>query len=185
MYAFVSNEYRTIVYSQRQLDFLLGVYSYPQFRKVESIADAKKFFNSCNREFINTNLSKYGKTLNVGYLSVEYFIDNNNIYVNIDTKHFGFIKLFNLPSNIKQDSSYDLIKLKICNVALDDSLIAHHCVAIQNILSVLDDYVNVELVLPDISVYLACEKYKGNNFMINRLQGTVAQRPGQVFYSMR
>ena len=185
MYAFVSNEYRAIVYSQRQLDFLLGVYSYPQFRKVETIADAKKFFNSCNREFLETNLNKYGRNQNIGYVSIEYFIDNNNIYVNIDTRHFGFIKLMDLPANVKQDSSYDLIKLKICNVALDDDLIAHHCVALQNILSLLDDYLNVEIILPDISVYLACEKYKGKNFMINRFQGAVAQRPGQVFYSMR
>ena len=44
MYAFVSNEYRTIVYTQRKLDFLCSIYSYPKFKKVENEYEAGKFF---------------------------------------------------------------------------------------------------------------------------------------------
>lgn len=185
MYAFVSNEYRTIVYSQRQLDFLTSVYTYPQYRKVENVAEAKKFFIQCNRDFMKSGLNKYGRQSDIGYISIQYFIDGKNIYCNVDTRHFGFIKLTNLPKNVKQDSTYDLLKLKICNVILDNTLIAHHCTAIANILTLFDDFINIELVLPDISLYLACTKYKGKNFSIKNLQGAIASRQGNTFYTMR
>lgn len=185
MYAFVSNEYRTIVYSQRQLDFLTSVYTYPQFKKVDTVAEAKQFFNNCNREFLQTGLNKYGRESDIGYISIQYFIDGKNIYCNVDTKHFGFIKLSDVPSNVKQDSSYDLLKLKICNVILDNSLIAHHCIAITNILKLFDECINIELVVPDISVYLACTKYKGKNYSIVKLQNALNNRLGNLFYSIK
>ena len=100
MYAFVSNEYRAIVYSSRQLDFLLSVYSYPQFKKVETVSEAKQYFNQCNREFIKAGRNKYNRESNIGYVTVEYFIDGRNIYFNIYTKHFGFIKLYNFMDGL-------------------------------------------------------------------------------------
>lgn len=185
MYAFVSNEYRTIVHTQRQLDFLCSIYSYPKFKMVENVAEAKKFFNSNIREFFTPSLNQYGKVKDIGYISVQYFIDGNNIYLNVYTKHFGFIKMSDLPSNIKQDSSYDLLKMKICNINLDNSQISHHCVAITHILQIFGDYINIELILPDVSVYLACTKYKGRNFGIKRLQSMLNTRMGATFYTIR
>jgi len=100
MYAFVSNEYRAVVKTQRQLDFLMSIYTYPQFRKVNNELEAKKFFNSCNRDFMKTGLNKYGRPNDIGFIKIEYFIDGKNIYVNVFTKNFGFIKLSDLPSNM-------------------------------------------------------------------------------------
>lgn len=185
MYAFVSNEYRTIVYTQRKLDFLCDIYTYPKFRKVNSEEEARKFFQQCNRDFINAGLNKYGREADVGYISIKYLISDNTIYCNVSTKHFGYIKLSNLPDNVYQDSTYDMLKLKITNVVLDDSLIAHHCIAITNILSLFDKFINIELVLPDISVYLACTKYKGKNYSINKLQSSIKSRLGNVFYTIK
>lgn len=185
MYAFVSNEYRAIVYSRRQLDFLCSVYSYPKFKKVVTEKEAKEFFNINCRTFFTPSMNKYGVVENIGYISIQYFIDGKNIYANIYTEHFGFIKLSKLPKNVKQDATYDLLKLKICNVVLDNSLIAHHCTAIANILSLFDLYINVELILPDISVYLACTKYKGRNFSIKNLQRLLNSRMGTTFYTIK
>lgn len=185
MWAFISNEYRTICYTQRQLNFLCSVYTYPKFKKVQTKQEAKQFFASSNRDFINAGIKHYGKLSDIGYISIEYFIDGKNIYVNIFTKHFGFIKLTNLPNNVKQDASYDLLKIKICNVILDDTLIAHHCAAISNILRLFDTYINIELILPDISVYLACTKYRGKNYTIRNLQGQLNSRMGSIFYTIK
>lgn len=185
MWAFISNEYRTICYTQRQLNFMCEVYTYPTFKKVSNLLEAKQFFASKNREFINAGIKQYGKESDIGYISIEYFVDGTNIYVNVFTKNFGFIKLTGLPPNVKQDASYDLLKLKICNVILDDTLISHHCVAISNILRLFDTYINIELILPDISVYLACTKYKGKNYTIRNLQGLLNSRMGNTFYTIK
>ena len=185
MYAFVSNEYRAIVQTQRKLDLLMNLYSYPQFKKCDTYEEAVNFLNNHVRKYIHSGINKYGKTADTGYISVQYFIDRNNIYANIDTSHFGFIKLVSVPNNVKQDASYDLLKIKICNVILDNSLISHHCIAITNILGLLDNFVNVEIILPDISVFLACTKYTGKNFAIKTVQSKIAGRQGEVFYTIK
>lgn len=185
MYAFVSNEYRTIVNTQRQLDFLCSVYSYPKFKLVETVAEAKQFLIANEREFYNPSLKLRGKLNDIGYISIQYFIGGNNIYANIYTEHFGFIKFKELPRNVKQDASYDLLKLKICNVVLNDRVIAHHCAAINNILSMFEESINVELILPDISIYLACTKYTGKNYAIQALQDTLHTRAGITFYTIK
>lgn len=185
MYAFVSNEYRAIVYTQRQLDFLCGIYSYPKFKMVNTIEEANQFFNSNIREFFTPSLNQYGKVDDVGYISIQYFIANNNIYANIFTKKFGFIKIRKVAHNVKQDASYDCLRICIQGVVLDNNLIAHHCLAINYILSLFDSNINVELILPDTSVYLACTKYKGKNFVIQKLQSYLTSRLGTVFYTIK
>lgn len=185
MYAFISNEYRTVVQTQRQLDLLASIYTYPQFKKVGSKEEALKFFSQCDREFIATGMSKFGKTDDIGYIRIQYFLDGKNVYANIGTKYFGFIKLSDLPNNVKQDSSYDLLKLKICNVNLNNLLIADHCLAISSIIKLFDSCINVELVIPDISIFLACTRYKGRNYAIRRAQNLLSERMGKVFYTIK
>lgn len=185
MYAFISNEYRGIVNTQRQLNFLLSIYSYPKFVKVNSELEAKKFFASCDREFLDTGIYRYGKKTDSGYVTIEYYIDGKNIYANVHTKYLGFIRLPSLPKNVKQDCSYDLIKLKVCDVNLEDELISHHCIAIRNLLGLFNEFINIEIILPDISVYLAITKYKGSNFAIKRLQSYLKKRAGEVYYTIR
>lgn len=185
MYAFVSNECQTIVKTQRQLDLMLSIFSYPKFKRITSREDALEFFASCNRNFIKTGFKQYGKSVDASYVSVQYFIDSNNIYVNVDTRRFGYIKLPDLPRNVRQDATYDYLKLKICNIRLDDSMIAHHCLAISNILRLFGEFIDIEFILPDISVYLACTKYNGANYIIRSLQGQINNRYGRVYYTLQ
>lgn len=182
MYAFLSNEYRTTVYTQRQLDFLISIYSYPQFKKVNSEAEAARWFSEQDRKFIRDTKVRYGRKDKVSYIAVEYFIADNNIYYNIDTSKFGLIKFEEIPSNAVQDVRFDFIKLKLKNVVLNDVLIAHHCIAISNILKILGPYPNIELKLPDISVYLACTKYTGKNFVIQKTKREIRDRFGDTYF---
>ena len=186
MYAFISNEYRAVVTTERQLEFLISIYSYPKFKRVKSYEEARSYFSENERKVFSAGFNKFGKGYDIGYISIEYFIGgDNNIYYNIYTKHFGFIKLVNVPSNVKQDASYDLLKIKICGVVLNNGLIAHHCIAITNILKLLDDFINVELILPDISIYLACTKYRGSNFSIKQTLECIDKRFGDTYFTVR
>lgn len=188
MYAFVSNEYKGIVYTQRQLDKLLGIFTYPEFKKVSTMEEADSYFLLKNRQQIESqHIYKYGKREGVDSLSirVEYFIDDNSIYANLDTSKCGFIKFGELPDNVTQDATYDLIRLKIRNVNLDDRLIAHHCAAIQYIVRLIDPIISLEVELPDISVYLALTKYTGKNYVIKRTQSIIQKRYSPVCYTIK
>lgn len=186
MYAFVSNEYSAIVCTATQLDFLQSVFSYPKFIKVNSVEEAQRFFAENDRSFIKnaSSIKRYGKRDKVGYITVKYFISDNSIFCNVDTRHFGFIKLRKVPKNVAMESSYSFMKLKFKNINLDDELIAHHCLAISNILRLYPETINIELILPDISVYLAITKYSGKNFSIRNLQSMINSRLGRIYYSI-
>ena len=185
MYAFISNEYRTIVKTAERLELLLSIYSYPKFVKVKTEEEALEFFRQQDRAFIKRGALHYGGKEKCSYITVEYFIADNNIYCNIDTSNFGYVKLGNLPRNVSQEATYDLLRVKIKNVILDDNLIAHHCIAISNILSLFEQYVNVEVIVPDISVFLACTKYGGKDTTINRTKNFIKARTGEVYFTIK
>ena len=185
MFAFISNEYRTIVKTTARLELLLSIYSYPKFVKVKTEDEAKEFFRQQDRAFIKRGALHYGGKDKCSYMRVEYFIADNNIYCNIDTSNFGFVRLGTLPSNVSQEATYDLLRVKIKNVILNDDLIPHHCLAINNILTLFDDYVNIEIVVPDVSVFLACTKYGGKDTTINRVKNFINSRPGEVYFTIK
>lgn len=187
MYAFISNEYKTIVKTASQLDILCSLFSYPKFCKVNSTDEARLFFAENDRTEIKNALQKkkYGKRDKAGYITVDYYIANNSIFCNVDTKHFGFIRLRNVPSNVAVESSYSNMRLKFKNIILDDRLIAHHCLAISNILRFYGEEINIEIILPDISVYLAIVKYTGSNFIIKNIQSLVKSRKGAIYFTIK
>lgn len=185
MFAFISNEYRTIVHTADRLELLLSIYSYPKFVKVNSEAEAKDFFRQQDRAFIKRGALHYGGKEKCSYVTVEYFIADSNIYCNIDTSNFGYVRLGKKLKNVSQEATYDLLRVKIKNVVLNDELIAHHCLAIHNILSLFEDYVNVEFIVPDISVFLACTKYGGKDGTINRTKNFIKCRSGEVYFTIK
>lgn len=187
MFAFVSNEYKTVVSTVTQLDFLCSIFSYPVFKKIEKAEDAIPFFAENDRKHIVSAASrnKYGKRDKVGYITVEYFVASNSIFCNVDTKHFGFIRLKEIPSNVAVESGYSNMRLKFKNIILDNKLIAHHCLAISNILRFYGEEINIELIIPDVSVYLALTKYNGTNFVIKNTQKQIRSREGAIYYTIK
>lgn len=49
----------------------------------------------------------------------------------------------------------------------------------------LGGFVDINLVVPDISIYLAIKQYSGKNYVIKGLQQTIAQRLGAVSITIR
>lgn len=185
MFAFVSNEYRAVVKTQTQLNFLLSIYSYPTFKKVNTYDEAHQFFKEHERKWIDNSIKIFGKKQSkIGYISIEYFIDNENIYYNIYTNRFGNIR-FNLPESIKYTIDGSLLKIKVENHNLSNAYIAHHCTAISYILKVVGKFINVDLILPNISVYMALTKYTGKNFSIKNAQRDINNHLGNVYYTIK
>ncbi len=185
MYAFVSNEHMCIVTSRRRLEFLCSVYSYPQFKKVETEQEANKFITQTQRKFIDNGFRKYGRKIGENYISVKYFIDKPNLYINVDTTHIGHLRLKVDEDVVKQDSRYDLLKLKVLDINLRDEFIADHCLAISYMLTLLPRFLSMDIELPDESVFLSIMKYSGRNPSIKRIRSEVFEREGDVFYTLK
>lgn len=182
MYVFVANGYKGIVESRQTLDILASIYPYPKFRKVRTKTDAINFLARYNRGEVQVNFYNYGETDRYnGYASIKYVIDENDLYVTIDTSKVGFIRVG--TKNLKDtvvDNRPTMIRSKISNINLNNELISDHCMAVNTILELLGGYVDVNIEVPDISVYLALTKYSGDNYIIRESQDIIKNRMGGV-----
>lgn len=182
MYVLIANGYKGIVESKETLDILSSIYPYPKFRKVKTKEDAIKFLNRYNRRDYGVQFNNYGTTdSNYCYAFIKYVIDNSDLYVSIDTSKIGFIRINNKnKKDVVVDNRPTMIRFKISNINLKDELISDHCIAIYTILDILGEYVDVNIEIPDISVYLALYKYVGESYVIKNTQEIIKERLGGV-----
>ena len=179
MFAFVSNEYSGIVYSKQHLSVLSNLYTYPVVQYCRSEEECRDFIARHPRHNYS-GLKRAGWKKSTAYIRIEYFVADEVIYANLYTDHFGFVQLAIEDKNVLQSATYDLIKLKISNVNVHDDSITSHCSAIANILSRLSPIINVQIKVPDISVYLALTEYDGRNTAIKNVKKTLSTRIGKV-----
>ena len=184
MYAFVSNGFQTIVKTSEQLDVLLGIFPFPKFQKVYTEAEGREWIKQNSRVNYASVVNNYGSTSSKGYAEIDYFIDGGNLYYNVKTDKVGYIRV-DVKQDVLVDSRPELLKIKIRNIALDNILISHHVLAVQRILKLLGPYIDVNINLPDMSVYLALTKYTGNNFVIKRTREVIDKRLGVVAYTVK
>ncbi len=186
MYVLIANGYKGIIESKETLDVLSSIYPYPKFRAVRTREDALKFLRRYDRGIVSSKFSHYGDTDNyLGFASISYIINKNDLYINIDTSKVGFIRVFNNnKKDIVIDNRFNLIKIKIIGLSLNDDLISDHCMAILNILEVLGSLVDVNINIPDISIYLAIKKYSGNSYIIKNIQEVILNRLGGVSFTI-
>ena len=71
------------------------------------------------------------------------------------------------------------------NVIVDGDTISGHIIAIYNGIKLLGDFIDVEVVVPDHSVFYAIRSYTGNNRAITRLKDYLKVRLGKVSVTLR
>lgn len=185
MYAIIANGIQAVCKTQRELDTIIAVYPYPKFVKCHTESEAYEWIRQHSRNMNLYRYKNYGNTATLGYASMEYYIADDCIFCNIDTKLVGFLKIMTTDKDVKVMSKQDLIKVKVCNIVLEDNKIAHHAIAIRRLLKVIGIYIDVNIVVPDMSVYLAATKYKGNDYRIKGLQKDISQRIGGISFSVK
>ena len=181
MFAFVSNEYQGIVHSRQHLEILKQVYSYPVSQLCNTEEECWDFIQRHPRRvYDNEYTKKAGWKHSTAYVRIEYYVDTETVYANIYTDHFGHIQLNIKDPNVLQSPTYDTIKLKIKNVNVRDDSITSHCIAIQYIVQLMSPIVNIQLVIPDVSIFLALTAYTGKNAAIKRVGNFLNSRIGKV-----
>lgn len=185
MWAFVSNEYKSIVHNKQTLDLYLKLYSYPKYIRVNTKEEALEFIMKNSKEYIRYNYIVKEKQSKWGYADVSYVIDNDCIYVNVDTSKLGNISL--RPSEFSQIQSYtqgyEKCRFILKSNGLKDWSISNHVVAICAIITSMDKIINLNIVCPDISVYLKIkEALRDTRSSLSRRLST---RFGEVYWTVK
>ena len=177
MFAVVANGIQAICKTQRELDAILALYPYPKFQKCASRDDALKWLLMNKRDCDSLEITHYGNISKWGYLSIEYFITPNDIRYNLDMSRVGYIRVCP-DDDTTVNVQGNIARIVVKNIQLDNDLIAHHCLAIRRIVKIIGQYVDLDIHVPDISVYLAITKYSGKHFVIKGLQKDLSLRCG-------
>lgn len=179
MYVLVANGYCGVIKSRAVLDLMTSIYPYPKFRKVEDEAQAFNLLNKFKRSDYSSIFRNYGETVRSGYVDVSYIICDKALYATYDISKAGEIFIMsNWRKGIVSDNGSSMIKVVFKELSLNRESITGNCIAIQNCLDTLGGFVDVNIHVPDISVYLALTKYSGENYVIRELQSTIKNRLG-------
>ena len=187
MFAVVANGLQTICKTQRQLDNILALYTYPKFAKVSTEEEALRWIREHTRGVTVNYHKQYGETADFGFLNVTYEVHDseNSIHYHIDSEQLGYITAFNDDKDVAVRSGRTSTDVIVSNIVLDDMKISSHIIAVRRILMIIGSYVDVNIILPDMSVFLAITKYKGKNYNIRGLQKEIASRLGGVSFSVK
>ena len=177
MYAVVANGIQTICYNQRQLDNILTIYPYPKFAKVRDVDEGRAWLRQHTRGLNDYVFEKYGDTMCRGYASVSYKIHEDSTEYEIDTSKLGFIRIGE-HKNVITDSRSDYLRVIVEGTNLNEDIIQHHVIAIRHIVKLLGEFVDLNIIVPDISIYLAIEKYTGKDYIIKSAQREFKNRLG-------
>lgn len=183
MYALVASGIQTICKTQQELETYLSLYPYPKFAKVKDVNEGRQWLRKHSRLLNNYEFKKYGDTSLYGYVQMRYSILDDRVNYIFDTSKVGNVKM--IPDKgMDVDSRYNSIHLVINNLNLRDELITHNIIAIHNGLKAIGAFLDVDLVIPDISIYLALTKYTGRDYLILNAQREIRERLGGISYTI-
>lgn len=177
MYAVVANGICAICKAQSQLEAIIAVYPYPKFRKVYSEEEGREWIRRHNRSRNDYKFENYGNTFGSGYVSVSYVIKEDSVEYVVDTTKCGFIRVQE-SDDTAIESTRSYMKIIVFDFKLCDLYIQHHILAIRRFLKIIGRYVDVDIHIPDISIYLALMKYTGTNYVIQSVQRDIEAREG-------
>lgn len=175
----ISGVYEDFDYVRR----IQTLYPYCKFRKFRTEEEAWDFVNRNENKRQFTNLKQYGDTFDKLFVQMEYFIEKDKIYYNFDTSGVGAIKLTSVTAII--DNRSELIMACMKDIHLNPNMISAHMVAIYHGLDIIGDYLDVDIVINNHSVYYALMSYTGKSRVIRRTTDRIKDRLGNVSVTIR
>lgn len=170
----VSGVYDNYQYIKR----IKTLYPYCKFRTVVDEEAGWEFVRRYRNLHKFVQLYKYGNTFKTMCVCMEYFIYNNSVYYNFRTEKVGNIKLCKEGANI--DHRYGLIMVELPNMKLNKDTILGNLIAIFHGLDLLGDFLDVDITIPNHSVFYSLMTYSGSDRRILRVREKIENRLGNI-----
>jgi hypothetical protein len=164
---------------------LLAVYPYLKFRKKKTEEEAWAFVEREGKRPTLKRITKYGDIFNTHYVTVEYFIQDGSVFYNIFTKNIGYIRISSDDENVLIENRSELIKIELSNIHLNNEFISSHAIAIYHILRLLGSYVDVEILVPDHSIFYMLTAYTGTKSSLVRVLKYIESRKGNIAVTVK
>lgn len=184
MYAVVAPGLQGVFYQWKDVERIHALYPYAKWGKFTNETDVREFIKRNTSHHVVKQLYNYGDTLSDLYIDAKYRIGDNCLYFVFDTKRVGRLRLLAKDSIVEYRGSK--IYVKVLNIKLSDMTISSHMSAIYTMLKMLGDFVDVNIELPNFSIYYALTTYAGNRSRaIQTTKTFIQQRLCKVAYTLK
>lgn len=184
MYAITAPGYSSIVTNYKEVEKIKAIYPYAKFAKFTREEDAQLFLkrNSNPHEF--ANLFNYGNTFDKFFIYAKYRILNDGVYYVLDLTRIGSVRIFAKDAIIEYKGYKTYVKMG--NVNISDKSISGHLTAIYNLLEIIGENFDVNIEIPNFSVFYALTAYsKGNSRAVNLTRKMIQERICEVAFTLR
>lgn len=184
MYAVVAPGFSSVYTNWKDVERIHALYPYCKWCKCRNEKDAQEFIKRNTNNHVVKQLYNYGDTLRDLYIDAIYKIGPDCVYYVFYCQRVGNIRLHNDVALIEYKGSK--IYAKIPDIYLSPDSIAGHMSAIHNMLLLLGDYVDVNITLPNFSIYYALTSYsRGNSRAITVTRDLIDRRLCNVAYTLK
>lgn len=174
-YGYVGGGIKTVVTDFNVIRELQIKHPYSSFRKFYKEEKAWNWVKYRSSIKGVSKVTRYGDTFADTYVTMEYFIYGDAAYYNFRTPNIGDIFLTTSEPNVFIENRKDVIKVKISKFNASDTILGHLSAIYQG-LNVLGPYVDVEIVVPDHSIFYSLTQYTGTDSRINRVLNLLKSR---------
>lgn len=183
MYAVVGPGIKGVYKEIRDVNAAISLHPYAKFRKFRTEAECWEFINTHTPKRLLETVTSFGRAFPVCRVVMTYFIREGRAYYNFNTKHFGTLRLTEEVDELEVHA--DRISARVDSPGLDNSKIMSHLVAIQYGIKLLGRLTDVEVIVPDHSIFYAIRSYTGSNSMPKRFRAFLETREGQVSITLK
>lgn len=185
MYAVVAPGLKGVYRDSKDIDEILKMYPYARFHKFFTEEQCYLWIseNSSSRRL--EEIRDYGTALKARHVVMEYYIKDDFLYVNYNTKNFGRMRI-----SVPEDEGIQLIQAtNYCALKVPFEIRAkplhRSLLGIVDGLELIGDMIDVVVKVPDHSVFYALRSYTGKDPVINRAQAAVRERQGGTSISLK
>lgn len=168
--------------SWKQVADITAVVPYCSYRKFYTEEEAWNFVKSHSLKEYTGYLHKYGDTFDTPYLTLKYIIYNNVAYYTVNTKHFGNIRMDVADALVQYRANLILIRKQFDSI--NENLIRDNMKVICSGVKLFADFIDIDVIVPDHSVFYAFYGYNGEDVEINSYKEYISNRIARVSFSM-
>lgn len=183
LYAVVAPGVSGVYDNYAQVQRIMALYPYTKFRKVVNEEMGWNFIKRNQNLHNFTQLSKYGNTFDNACVKMEYFIGKESVYYNLYTRDAGELKFYHKDALISSGNNLTMVEMP--NIKLNRNLISGNLIAIYHGLDIVGDFIDVDITIPNHSIFYAISSYTGSSRVINRVQKKIQERLGAVSLTLK
>lgn len=183
-YALTGHGVCGVYFNWKEVEELAAIFPYCRYRKFKTEEECWEFVNRYRSSKKSLSMTKYGNTFDNIFVRMSYTMSEDRMYFNYNTEHFGRIRLDATDKQIIQYTAKYVLVQEPSSIKLDIDTIISHLEVINRGVEILGELVDVDIVVPDHSIYYALTAYNGDDEVINTLKNKIHNRLAEVSFTL-